>query len=302
MRRTIIVGYDGRERAADGLALGRVLAAPLEAEFVAACVHSTGLDWPPPAPDWERLLAQEAAKRLAAIPDGASIRKETIGSSSPARGLLEFAEREQAELLVVGSSHRGALGAALLGSVARSLLHGAPCGVAVAPSGFARAAAVPTLIGVGFDDSAESWHALQGAIRIAESCRARLRLIAVLFQGEVHPKAAGLTGEWDPVEGLRDALQRKLGRALRRVPAALRANGHVILGSPDDTLRHEATRDIELLVLGSRGYGPLRRVLLGSVASALVGSAPCPVIVFPRGSEVDLPDEPAATGGATTAS
>jgi nucleotide-binding universal stress UspA family protein len=40
-----------------------------------------------------------------------------------------------------------------------------------------------------------------------------------------------------------------------------------------------------LLVVGSCGYGPLRRVLLGSVAASLLHAAPCPVIVCPRGSE-----------------
>ncbi len=40
-----------------------------------------------------------------------------------------------------------------------------------------------------------------------------------------------------------------------------------------------------ILVVGSRGYGPLRRVLLGSVSTQLVKSAPCPVLVVPRGTE-----------------
>lgn len=302
MRPTIITGYDGSERAADALALGRSLAGPLGAELVAACVHSAGLDEPAPMPEWERLLAQEASKRLAAIPDDGSIRKEVVASSSAARGLLELAEREEAELLVVGSSRRGALGAALLGGVGRSLLHGAPCGVAVAPCGFEREAATPTLIGVGFDDSAESWRALRAAIQLAESCGARLRLISVLFRAELHPDSAWLPREWDPVQGRREALERKLDRGLRRVPPALRADGHVIFGPPEEALRSEAARGIDLLVLGSRGYGPVRRVLLGSVASALLGSAPCPVLVFPRGSDVDMAEQPATTGAASDAS
>jgi nucleotide-binding universal stress UspA family protein len=199
---------------------------------------------------------------------------------------------------VVGSSHHGAIGAALLGSVARSVLHGAPCGVAVAPKGFERAAAWPTLIGVAFDDSAESWRALRGAIRIAESCGARLRLLSVSPQAEPFPDAAWLLGENDFPNALREERQRKLDRAIRRVPATLRPDGYVILGSPEGALRREGARDIDLLALGSRSYGPVRRVLLGSVADALVRSAPCPVVVFPRGSDVDLPKQQAPTGAA----
>ena len=52
-------------------------------------------------------------------------------------------------------------------------------------------------------------------------------------------------------------------------------------GSPADELRDEA-EDADLLVMGSRGYGPLRAVLLGSVSSGVVRSAPCPVLVIPR--------------------
>jgi nucleotide-binding universal stress UspA family protein len=43
--------------------------------------------------------------------------------------------------------------------------------------------------------------------------------------------------------------------------------------------------DADLLVTGSRGYGPLRRVLIGSVSTPLMHSAPCPVMVVPRTAE-----------------
>lgn len=41
-------------------------------------------------------------------------------------------------------------------------------------------------------------------------------------------------------------------------------------------------KDVDLLVLGSRGYGPLTRVLLGSVSRRAAQDAPCPVLVVPR--------------------
>lgn len=44
-------------------------------------------------------------------------------------------------------------------------------------------------------------------------------------------------------------------------------------------------RAIDLIVVGSRGYGTVERVLLGSTSTALIGDAPCPVIVVPRPAE-----------------
>jgi Universal stress protein family len=42
------------------------------------------------------------------------------------------------------------------------------------------------------------------------------------------------------------------------------------------------------MIMGSRGYGPLRAALLGGVSHALVRKAACPVIILPRGSEPGL--------------
>lgn len=49
----------------------------------------------------------------------------------------------------------------------------------------------------------------------------------------------------------------------------------------DGLRRIAADRDAELLVMGSRGRGPLRAALLGSTSHALAGEAPCPVVVVP---------------------
>jgi len=47
-------------------------------------------------------------------------------------------------------------------------------------------------------------------------------------------------------------------------------------------LGRRQSRDVDLLVAGSRGYGPMARLLLGSVSSRLVATAPCPVLIVPR--------------------
>ena len=60
-----------------------------------------------------------------------------------------------------------------------------------------------------------------------------------------------------------------------------------------------AARELDLLVCGSRGYGPLRSVLVGGVSGRLMRSAHCPVIVVPRGIEPPLAS--LFEGAATTA-
>jgi nucleotide-binding universal stress UspA family protein len=59
------------------------------------------------------------------------------------------------------------------------------------------------------------------------------------------------------------------------------------VGDPADELATQAS-DLDLLVIGSRGYGPLRSVLLGGVSAKVMRSAPCPVFVVPRASTEDF--------------
>ena len=53
-------------------------------------------------------------------------------------------------------------------------------------------------------------------------------------------------------------------------------------GPPGEMLAAAAKEGIDLLVAGSRAYGPLRAVLAGSVSRYLADHAPCPLIVVPR--------------------
>lgn len=58
--------------------------------------------------------------------------------------------------------------------------------------------------------------------------------------------------------------------------------GETIRGDPASVLV-ERCSELDLLVLGSRAYGPLRHALLGSVSARVMREAPCPVLVVPRG-------------------
>jgi nucleotide-binding universal stress UspA family protein len=72
---------------------------------------------------------------------------------------------------------------------------------------------------------------------------------------------------------------------VKALPDGVRAEGRLLSGQVAEQLLEQASSSLDVMVVGSRAYGPLRRVLLGSTSNALMASARCPVIVYPRGIE-----------------
>jgi nucleotide-binding universal stress UspA family protein len=125
------------------------------------------------------------------------------------RGLHQLAADEHADLLVVGSSHRSAVGRLLLGDDTQAALNGAPCAVAIAPRGYALGGGAWTTIGVGDDGSAEAALAREAACVLAERHHATVRLRSVVGQQRV-PAYEDEPPEWTTatVEALERERQR----------------------------------------------------------------------------------------------
>ena len=284
---TIVVGYDGRLEGRDAVALGASLARALGEPLLVASVYQSpetalGLS----AAELRARAEQTAADGAAQAPADLERRHVAVLGRSPAQGLHDFAEEERPTALVVGSSHRGPLGRVIAGRVASRLFAGAPCPVAVAPRGYARRDDTQLRsIGVGFDDTPESWNAIQRAAALGVAAGARLRVIHALHPVIAPPMAPEeserLTRE------LRASRERALNRAAASVSQDLHVETTLLVGDPVLVLEHEASRDLDLLVLGARGYGPVRRVLLGSVSTEVVCHSDCPVLVVPRSVEFD---------------
>ena len=91
-----------------------------------------------------------------------------------------------------------------------------------------------------------------------------------------------------------DALQRQEVAAQNALDTAVRALGEgavveqqVLFGTdPATAILDAASGDVDLLVLGSRTYGPVRRALVGDVSGAVIRHAPCPVLITPRIAEI----------------
>jgi nucleotide-binding universal stress UspA family protein len=75
----------------------------------------------------------------------------------------------------------------------------------------------------------------------------------------------------------------------------------VAVGTPVDELV-ELSRTVDLLVVGSRAWGPVRRTLMGSTAAKLMRKAHCPVLVLPRGAATGGPGETDPAGARSEAS
>lgn len=285
--KTIVVGVDGRQGGRDALTLASRLATTGGAEIVAVNAYPRDYFITRGAEDhYEAMLRDGAqdtlARELAA--SGVTARTVVIADESPARALHRAARDESGDLIVVGSAHRGPLGRVLAGDVTVAALHGAACPVLVAPAGY-QPDALKT-IGVGFDGSFESHAAVRAARELAEAHGAHLRIIDVVapvVPGGPYPV---YRPDWDQIvrqhreEGQRlvDDIVSELGDL---------ATGEVTVGDAADELAYEGN-DLDLLVVGSRGYGPIKRLMLGSTSAKLVHRAPCPLLVVPRAAEHEL--------------
>lgn len=303
---TILIGVDDSPRSEDAVAFARPLAVASGAKVVLACAfpyddaHSRAANLEFRATvkaQAERALAR-LATRLEGV-DRGRVKTVAVASTSPPRALDRLAGAEGAELVVLGSTHAGPFGRIVPGSTAERLLHGAPCPVAVVPQGFRTRAETPlTRIGVAYDGSEESRAALRAATAIARAVDAQLRVIRVL-QPDLYD-APALLGGPGYVE-LRTTMENEARGDLERTVAAVREDVRAEAAfAAGEVVRELAaqTTSLDLLVAGSRGYGPLRSVLLGGVTGRLIRQAECPLIIVPRGHHAPLSG---LFGGATAA-
>ncbi len=256
MYRRILVGYLDSEQGRAALALGRILARANDGEMIVVT-----------APD----------------EDG--------------KDLSQLVRSHEADLVVLGSSHRGPLGRIVPGATVERLLGEAPCAVAVAPPGFGRPATDDVgwrplsgddrdvgmrVIGVGYDGSDPAGEALRAAAGLAVHNGAALRVYTLARRYPHVPGASGdERGPGVPTEAT--VLRGILEDAVSALPGEARAQPIFLRGFAAEGLIDATKLGVDLLVLGSRRGGPLRRKLHNSVTSAVIQQAHCPVLISPAG-------------------
>ncbi|PRX60611.1 nucleotide-binding universal stress UspA family protein [Nonomuraea fuscirosea] len=172
-----------------------------------------------------------------------------------------------AELIVVGSRGHGALQGMAVGSVSGHVVSRARCPVIVMRGDSQERGAREVV--VGFDGSPASRAALSFAATEAYRLGSPIHVVIARHGGEADPlepriRAQGLA--WDELtarQGAHPDLQASVE----------------LVDEPARRALLEAARKACLLVVGARGLGEVRGLLLGSVSQALVHHAPCPVAV-----------------------
>lgn len=312
MSRPIIVGIEHSERSEDALALARELAAPADAHLVLAGAaefpmlalagaNVAGLFAEEFVLEAKTLVREKTAELRSA---GVRVDEGVISTyGSPACLLQSAAEERHAALIVIGSTHTTPRGRVMPGSTGELLLAGAPCPVAVAPLGYgAERDHTIRRIGIAYDGSDEARAAMSAASGLATRLGATLVVMTVLdVAGFGTPALMGGPGYDRMREDAEGSARAHLDQVVGTLPSDLATESRLLAGDPARLLA-ESSEDLDLLIMGSRGYGPLRAVLLGGVSGRLVREAGCPLIVTPRGvtdplaSLLDVPGELASSG------
>ncbi|WP_380165040.1 universal stress protein [Jannaschia sp. R86511] len=272
--RRVVVAYDGSEPARHALDEA-VRRAGLRGLPLVVVTAAEAMAFAPELVDELGETAQlhaEEAERVARTTLPAEHVLRHVASGSAADVLLHVARPD--DLLVVGSRGHGPGGRLLLGSTSTAVAANAPCPVLVVPGPGTPDGPVV----VGLDGSPAAARVLGTARDEAAALGATLTVVAA-----VPPLPSTVA---DTVR-VHEAERARADRARLRLATMIEAADVDRLPSVDLRVEADTAADVlvrhargaRLLVVGTRGHGALRRLLLGSVSRAVLHHAPCPVLV-----------------------
>jgi len=229
---------------------------------------------------------QNAATRWTSIAPNYEI---AIAAGDPAEQILQMALDRGADMIVIASHGRGALGRWTFGSVADRLARSSTVPVLIVRPKDAdpEHAVIPEIarILLPTDGSALSETATTEAALLAQRLGRPVVLVRAIFpEAELAP-TAGFDAVYAPevYADLAKSLEQEAKTGLDRVADQLREQGVTVeislLSGPAAQTIGEAARPDDLIVMTSHGRSGFRRWLIGSVAEKLVRTAPCPVVL-----------------------
>jgi nucleotide-binding universal stress UspA family protein len=219
------------------------------------------------------------AERATVAALGADVSDVYAGMGAIDDVILRVAEQIDADLIVVGNRELHGFKLLVGGSTSAGVVHGANCPVLIVRG--EERSWPPQSVVVGFDYSPASRRAAQAAMTITQLYPdTAMTLMQVLADTAVHPNAVLRTPE--RVETEHASLDREAAPLARRIG---RPVGTVLaVGDPADVLtkRSDTAATPDLVVVGTRGLGGVRRIVLGSVSTKILHSGHSPLLVIPQ--------------------
>jgi len=280
---SIVVGVDGSPHGHDAIAWGAAEAVrrnlPLHLVHVMPD-HEHGSRGPGD-PDERRAegdpVAQGSISRARlAEPDVRVTAQAPYGSAA---ALLVEAS-EVADTIVVGARGRGAGRSAVLGSVSQQVAMHAACPVVVTREHASQDGAGAGRVVVGVDGSELSNAAISYAFNHASMTNAGLTVVHAWWWEYVEGVLAESpwAGDWEQIRSDEEVVVAESLAGYREKYPDVDLAVHIVRGHPVDLLVEESA-GADLLVVGSRGRGGFRGLLLGSVSHGALHHAGCPVAI-----------------------
>ena len=281
----IAAGADGSDEGKDAVALAAGLASLMSSGLSLVNVFPTTL-FPTTGTDDRATLRKQADESLRRdrdelAPDAII---HSIADLSVSRALMHFAQESHVEMMVIGSARDAPAGRARIGRRGRQLLHDMPFALALAPRGSRAGTFALGRIGVGDDGGPEAKVAREVAIELCRAASATLVIKRVIDDG--YPMVGGVAPTALPeyesgLEYERAQAQSELERQAAELDVPSEIDS--VLGDPGHELR-KLSDHVDMIVVGSRRWGLLARLVTGGVGETLVADAGCPVVIVPRPS------------------
>lgn len=237
--------------------------------------------------DWADELAAESAKEAARflhnLADGVEVTYLHREHRSVAGGLIEVIEEVGADVLVLGSLPGGVGGQVVIGSIAEFLLHASPVPVAISPRGYRAYTGRLTRLTCAYSAASDSLDVVRRCCRLGETFGVPVRVITFAVRGKtMYPPEVGFDAEDEILQAwasqAHDILEDLRTRGIVSKDVALQ----VVTGrSWQEALDKTQWEEGEILALGTRPRGDLRRVFLGSRSGKIIRESPVPVLVLP---------------------
>ncbi len=288
----ILVALDGSENSFAACRVAAALAFKLGAEIrLLTVLPGTSIYTAPLAGEishQQNIAGMGVLNKAVAIVEDenvASVTKRVVQASGSLVGaIVEDALESKSELVVLGTRGLGGFRRLALGSVSSGVAAHASCPVLVVRGVSGEGETQIRRLLVAVDGSQKATEAVSVAARLARAIGGELTVLHVVHV----PSSAygvGTEGVIDRIEAeARSAGRRFVSEAaasaralgVDRVKEALIEN---MQSPPKEITAYAKKNEIDLIAVGTRGFGDFRRLLLGSVASGVLSYAGCSVMV-----------------------